>query len=280
MLISILPQIMPYFRKHCPELYPMLLRNSSSLTQACRVWPPVLWIGSFKNTYGFHTGLSTSRWVTARATFHFDFNNVQERNPSPSLWWSNRGCPSTAKKWAYPLNWCFPVKLCLGPVLSGVIMCHHPKPSIPCHSEQFLYRAQHQNAHTRILTCEVCSFSLLPHHLSQASPNCIRSFPSHIGSPSPRNVPGKRWRQARHVAGTVTMRAHTTAALYSGAEGGEAAGSRCSHHLWPMPMALTTLQASEGPRRLHCSSATTNYQRLSVQAGGLEDFDFLLWNLN
>lgn len=155
MLISILPQIMPYFQKHCLELYPMLSRNSSSLTQVFRVWPPVLWIGSFKNTYGFHTGLSTSRWVTARATFHFDFNIVQDRNPSPSLWRNSWGCPSTAKKWAYPLNWCFPVQLCLGPVLSGVVMCLHPKPRIPCHSEQFLCRAQHQSTHTRILTCEV-----------------------------------------------------------------------------------------------------------------------------
>ena len=43
-------------------------------------------------------------------------------------------------------------------------------------------------------------------------------------------------------------------------------------------MAPPALQASEGPGRLHRSSATTKCWRFPVQPGGLEDFAFFFFN--
>lgn len=125
------------------------------------------------------------------------------------------------------------VQLCLEPAPSGVAMCHHPKLSIPCHSEQFVSWAQHQSTHTGILMCEFCSFSLLPHHLSQASPNCVHSFPSHLCSPSLMSFPQWEMETCKVLGRDSGKGAHVTAALCWGVRGGEAAGSWCHHGLWP-----------------------------------------------
>lgn len=218
-----------------------------------REWPLVLGIGSVKNTYSSRT--STFLSVTIGATLHLDFNIDQGRNPTPGLWWNSRGCPTIVKKWAKPPSWCFPLKqsvqFCLGPVLSGLVTCHDPKLSIPC--PRVVSPLSPASEHTQ--GSNMWGLWLLPPVPTafpvQPSP---RSFPAREGDregterDSDQASPCDHcfvlcWREERlQVPGAVILSDR-------------------------MLMASPVLQASEGPRCLHHSSATIKCWRLPMQAG-------------
>lgn len=160
------------------------------------------------------------------------------------------------------------VQLCLEPAPSGVAMCHHPKPSIPCHSEQFLSWAQHQSTHTQEFWCvssAASPFSLTTYH--RLPPTVSIAFPVTYVAPVPRAFPSERRKHARHLGGTVA-REPMWLLLCVGGWGEERlqvpGAIMVSDQIL---VASPILQASEWPRCLHHSSVTTKCWRLSVQAG-------------
>lgn len=129
-----------------------------------------------------HTPVLSTSPERAGAPFHLGFTRSRV-GPPPLL------PGDTVRKWASPPNWYFSleqsVQLSLGPAPSGVVMCHCPKPSVPCHSEQTVSPAS--STHTEHTHVWICHFILLPYPSSAASPSCIPSF-----SPSPLQPPSQR----------------------------------------------------------------------------------------